>query len=123
MLGLLCLAALAAGCGPQPSSRGSHGSGAPADRHAAPPPTQSASADVRGYTGELPPLPTPPFAAARPAEIVRAVYAFAARHPEVLRYVPCFCGCETRGHRDNEDCFVSGRDADGRPHWEAHGMG
>ena len=32
--------------------------------------------------------------AARPAGVVRTVYEFAARHPEVLHYVPCFCGCE-----------------------------
>ena len=61
--------------------------------------------------------------AARPQPVVQAAYEFAARHPEVLRYVPCFCGCERNGHADNEDCFVSGRDADGRPRWETHGMG
>ena len=58
-----------------------------------------------------------------PGRIVQAVYTFAARHPEVLRYVPCFCGCESRGHTDNEDCFIAGRDANGRPRWEEHGMG
>ena len=48
-------------------------------------------------------------------EIVRAVYVFAAKHPEVLSYVPCFCGCETRGHKHNDDCFVAARDAQGKP--------
>ena len=59
----------------------------------------------------MPPLPVTPFAAARPMEIVRAVYVFAAKHPEVLSKVPCFCGCENRGHRHNDDCFVAARDA------------
>jgi hypothetical protein len=63
------------------------------------------------------------FAPARPAQVVRAVYEFAARHPEVLRYVPCFCGCEQRGHEHNEECFVRSRDAQGRVSWEVHGMG
>ena len=27
---------------------------------------------------------------------------FAAEHPEILSYVPCFCGCERAGHRGNE---------------------
>jgi hypothetical protein len=75
------------------------------------------------YTGELPPIPAGPFPMARPVEIVRAVYTFAARHPEVLSHVPCFCGCEQRGHRDNDDCFIASRDSDGRPVWDAHGMG
>jgi hypothetical protein len=54
---------------------------------------------------------------------VEAVYEFAARHPEVLSYVPCFCGCERSGHGDNADCFVAGRETDGRPRWDLHGMG
>jgi hypothetical protein len=71
----------------------------------------------------LPPLPFVSFVPPRPPEVVRAVYAFAARRPDVLRYVPCFCGCEQSGHRDNEDCFVRGRTADGDPIWDDHGMG
>ena len=55
-------------------------------------------------------------------EVVKAVYTFAARHPEVLHYVPCFCGCQNSGHKDNDDCFIQSRDATGRPTWEPHGM-
>jgi hypothetical protein len=73
---------------------------------------------------DIPPPPVTPFPAARPMEIVRAVYTFAAKHPEVLNQVPCFCGCENRGHRHNDDCFVASRDAKGRPTaWEPHGVG
>ena len=74
------------------------------------------------YTGELPPLPVSFYAPARPMEVARAVYTFAARHPEVLHYVPCFCGCQNSGHKDNDDCFIQSRDASGRPTWEPHGM-
>ncbi|PYR58352.1 MAG: hypothetical protein DMF85_10930 [Acidobacteria bacterium] len=64
------------------------------------------------------------FPAARPPEIVRAVFTYAARHPEILSHVPCFCGCEQRGHRNNDDCFVASRDARGRvTAWEPHGVG
>lgn len=40
-------------------------------------------------------------------EIVEA-YVFAAKHPEVLRYMPCYCGCEhpRTAHESNYDCFV-----------------
>ena len=74
------------------------------------------------FTGELPPLPASPYQLPRPPEVIRAVYTFAARHPEVLHYVPCFCGCEKSGHNDNDDCFIKSRDASGRPTWEPHGM-
>ena len=52
-----------------------------------------------------------------------AVYKFAAEHPEVLSYVPCYCGCEQSGHRGNEDCFVAARNGKGDvTEWEPHGM-
>jgi hypothetical protein len=72
---------------------------------------------------DLPPVPGNLTNAARAPETVRAAYLFAAHHPEVLRYMPCFCGCERGGHRGNDDCFVSSRDAAGKPtQWEPHGM-
>ena len=44
-------------------------------------------------------------------EILEA-YVFAAKHPEVLRYMPCYCGCEDPRfvHESNYDCFVNGVD-------------
>jgi len=72
---------------------------------------------------DLPPLQFPGYPTARPPEVVRAAYQFAAEHPEVLSYVPCFCGCERAGHRGNEDCFVRERDVNGNvTAWDDHGM-
>lgn len=73
--------------------------------------------------GPLPPLPFVPYPPPRPIDVVRSVYEFAARHPEVLRYVPCYCGCENNGHVANDDCFVASRDAEGRVSWDDHGFG
>ena len=71
----------------------------------------------------LPPLPFQAYAPPRPMETVRAVYKFAAEHPEVLSYVPCFCGCERGGHKGNDDCFVKTRNAQGDvTEWEPHGL-
>lgn len=71
----------------------------------------------------LPALPFQGFPPARPADVAAAVYRFAAEHPEVLGYVPCYCGCERSGHRGNDDCFVSARAANGDVlDWEPHGM-
>jgi hypothetical protein len=34
-------------------------------------------------------------------------YQFAVDHPEVLNYMPCYCGCfEEDGHTSNTNCFV-----------------
>ena len=71
----------------------------------------------------LPPLPTQAFAPPRPMNVVREAYLFAAEHPEVLSYVPCFCGCERGGHKGNHDCFVANRDEKGDViEWEPHGL-
>lgn len=60
----------------------------------------------------------------RPTDQVRAAFQFAALYPDVLQYIPCFCGCQQMGHTGNDDCFVKGRDANGRvTAWEPHGVG
>ncbi|HEY3045213.1 MAG TPA: PCYCGC motif-containing (lipo)protein [Vicinamibacterales bacterium] len=80
--------------------------------------------DLKPHPQEnLPPLQFPGYPMARSPEVVRAAYKFAAEHPEVMSYVPCFCGCERMGHRGNEDCFVKARDVNGDVvQWEDHGM-
>ncbi len=56
--------------------------------------------------------------------VVQQVYEFAARHPEVLQYVPCYCGCERVGHNGNHDCFVKSRASNGQiTEWDPHGIG
>jgi len=71
----------------------------------------------------LPPIPSQNYPPPRPIDVVRAAYVFAAEHPEVLSYVPCFCGCERGGHRGNDDCFVSARNENGDvTAWEPHGL-
>ncbi|PLR83019.1 hypothetical protein CVD25_10050 [Bacillus canaveralius] len=45
-------------------------------------------------------------------EILEA-YQFAVEHPEVLNYMPCYCGCyEEDGHTSNTNCFVDSVDGD-----------
>jgi hypothetical protein len=81
-------------------------------------------APMKAHTGALPALPPVPFTPSRPMAIVQQVYEFAARHPEVLQHVPCYCGCEQMGHNGNHDCFVKARLANGTvTEWEPHGIG
>jgi len=71
----------------------------------------------------LPPIPFRGYAPPRPPEVVAAAYHFAAEHPEILSYVPCFCGCERSGHGGNHDCFVKARAANGDViEWDEHGI-
>ncbi len=44
---------------------------------------------------------------------VRGLYEFQLTHGELMRYMPCFCGCGSDGHRSNRDCYVKTVNADG----------
>ena len=71
-----------------------------------------------------PPYPFIPNMAPRPAAQINEAYEFAGRRPDVAEFVPCFCGCESAGHRSNAHCFVQSRNADGSvAAWEPHGLG
>ena len=71
-----------------------------------------------------PPYPFIPNMAPRPADVITEVYDFAGRRPDILEFVPCFCGCESAGHLANAHCFVQSRNEDGSvAAWEQHGLG
>ena len=99
---------------------------APAKKTTAPPAqtVQPAVPSPAALAVTMPPIPNPGYAPGRPVDVTRAVYKFAAEHPEVLKYVPCYCGCESSGHAHNESCFVKRRDAKGNVlEWDTHGYG
>jgi hypothetical protein len=83
----------------------------------------SPETDPRFLAADLPLLPIGVDRGVMPLPVIRTAYEFAARHPEVMKYVPCFCGCERGGHKDNHDCFVAGRDSRNKvTAWEPHGL-
>jgi hypothetical protein len=85
--------------------------------------TQAVAAMGPHKQANLPPIPFRGYAPPRPPEVVAAAFQFAAEHPEVLSYVPCFCGCQQGGHKGNHDCFVRSRAANGDViEWEEHGL-
>ena len=53
---------------------------------------------------------------------LKQAYAFAATHYEVLRYIPCYCGCNGQ-HKDNFECYWK-HDGNGNPtEYEEHAYG
>lgn len=86
--------------------------------------TQTAKPSMAARRVTAPPLPAMGFAPVRPMETIRATYDFAAQHPEILKFVPCYCGCGSEGHTNNEACFIARRDARGNVlEWDTHGYG
>lgn len=64
----------------------------------------------------------PSFAAKASAKVQEA-YRYAAANGDVLKYVPCFCGCGNIGHRNNAGCYVQDRHRDGRITYTSHAAG
>ena len=94
----------------------------PASERPAPPPAGEPT-PIPPAGAPLPPLPLVANLVPRAPQVIRDAYIFAAQNPQVLEYVPCFCGCETRGHKRNADCFVQSRNPDGSVReWDTHGM-
>ncbi len=62
----------------------------------------------------------PSFASA--PELAR-LYTFAMRHPEVLTYIPCTCGCGGMGHESVWNCYVRRIEADGTVVFDEHAAG
>ena len=45
---------------------------------------------------------------------VQQLYAFQVTHGDLMRYMPCFCGCgQSDGHRNNRDCYIKAVNPDG----------
>lgn len=56
-------------------------------------------------------------------EPTREAYRYAIDRPDVLMWMPCFCGCVNDGHDSNADCFVRTRLTEGRVVLDPHGFG
>lgn len=52
---------------------------------------------------------------------IQQIYMVAARHADLLKNIPCYCGCgESVGHKSNLDCFIHEEREDGSIVWDSH---
>jgi hypothetical protein len=64
-----------------------------------------------------------------PAEVqsapvtVQTAYQFAAANPDILKNIPCYCGCGNIGHTSNYSCYVSSVDDKGNVTFDNHALG
>jgi Protein of unknown function with PCYCGC motif len=64
-----------------------------------------------------------------PAEVqsapvtVQEAYQFASANPDIMKNIPCYCGCGNIGHTSNYDCYVSGVDGQGNITFDNHALG
>jgi hypothetical protein len=64
-----------------------------------------------------------------PAEVqsapvsVQTAYQFNVANPDVMKDIPCYCGCGNVGHESNYDCYVSNIDDKGNITFDNHALG
>jgi hypothetical protein len=107
--GVAVAAAGAASCSSGGSSRPRGSSGVPEDFSA-----RFARFELADEpNGDLSKVVWPDFVTDAGPEVKR-LYEFQITNGEVMRYMPCFCGCgQNDGHRNNRDCYVQQVNADG----------
>jgi len=54
---------------------------------------------------------------------IREAYRFAAANRDILRYIPCYCGCDKDGHTSNASCYVKDSSPPGKPEFDPMSLG
>ncbi|WP_010500880.1 PCYCGC motif-containing (lipo)protein [Paenibacillus elgii] len=79
---------------------------------------QTPSGDLQEKTASLSTLPS--FLDKQPEQMKKA-YLVAAQTKDLLRNIPCYCGCsESAGHQSNMNCFIKETASDGSVVWDDH---
>src|SRR5215216_1229609 len=64
-----------------------------------------------------------------PAEVqsapvtVQEAYQFASANADLMKNIPCYCGCGNVGHTSNYSCYVGSVDGNGTFRWDRHALG
>ncbi len=55
-------------------------------------------------------------------QYVQEAYRFALANPDALEVMPCYCGCNGVGHKNNRMCYVEAELADGQVVFDYHAV-
>jgi hypothetical protein len=66
-----------------------------------------------GMPGEVKSAPT----------VVQQAYQYAAANPDMMKQIPCYCGCDDIGHTSNYSCYVTSVDENGKITYDSHALG
>ncbi|HMR99341.1 MAG: PCYCGC motif-containing (lipo)protein [Anaerolineales bacterium] len=54
---------------------------------------------------------------------VQEAYQFNTANPDIMKNIPCYCGCGDIGHTSNYDCYVSNIDDKNNITFDNHALG
>ncbi|HEY5729763.1 MAG TPA: PCYCGC motif-containing (lipo)protein [Anaerolineales bacterium] len=80
--------------------------------------TQSTSSDLH-----MMPMDQMPAEVQMAPVTVQTAYQFNAANPDIMKNIPCYCGCGNISHTSNYDCYVSNVDGSGAITFDNHALG
>lgn len=72
---------------------------------------------------EMAPLSDMPAEVQASSVTVQDAYRFNVANPEIMKEIPCYCGCGGVGHTSNYDCYVQDDDGKGNVTFDGHALG
>lgn len=85
--------------------------------------TGSACSSSREADLHMMPLDQMPVGVQMAPAVVQQAYQFASANPDVMKDIPCYCGCGNIGHTSNYSCYVSSVDQKGTLTFDNHALG
>jgi hypothetical protein len=86
-------------------------------------PACSSAAQSGAVRVKLAPVSQLPALAQKAPTRVREAYQFAVANPDLMKQIPCFCGCGAMGHTSNYACYVKEVRSDGSVNFDDHALG
>jgi hypothetical protein len=85
-------------------------------------PKQAAGNEMDMSKLKMAPLSDMPAEVQQASVTVQEAYRFNVANPDIMKEIPCYCGCGAVGHTSNYSCYVKS-DADGKVTFDQHALG
>lgn len=79
--------------------------------------SEASTADIK-----MAPMSDMPAEVKKASVTVQDAYRFNVANPEIMKEIPCYCGCGDMGHASNYACYVQD-DTDGKITYDSHALG
>jgi hypothetical protein len=53
---------------------------------------------------------------------VQQAYQFAFANQDLMKHIPCYCGCDDDAHKSSYDCYITNVDDQGRITYDPHAL-
>ena len=85
--------------------------------------SSSASASSNNGSLAMAPMDKMPAGVKSAPATVQQAYQFAVANPDVMKQIPCYCGCGGIGHTSNYSCYVKSVEGSGAITYDDHALG